>query len=79
MGLNHLLSLEGIDPEQGQGSKLSFGKTNSRRLPESLLGPKTYKKMAKNLLQDNSPWGTEEILSNNFMPTNVRSGHKVVS
>lgn len=27
----------------------------------------------KDLLQDSSPWGTEGILSNNFMPTNVRS------
>lgn len=66
------------DPEQ-EGSKLSFGKTNSGTLLEELVGPKTFKKMAKNLLQDNSPWGTEEIFSSNFMPTKVRSWHKVVN
>ena len=35
--------------------------------------------MAKNSLQDSSPWGTEEIFSNSFMPTKVRSWHKAVS
>lgn len=45
---------------------------------ETCLGPKR-KKMTNNLLQDNSPWGTEEIFSSNFMPTNVQSWHKVIS
>lgn len=68
----------GRDPGQEQGSKHSLGKAKARRVLGD-LGPKTRKKMAKNLLQDSSPWGTEEILSNNFMPTNVRSWHRVVN
>lgn len=31
------------------------------------------------LLHDSSPRGTEEILSNNFMPTNVWSWHSLAS
>lgn len=61
----HKQSWRRRDPDREQVS--------NRRLLSDLLGPKTCKKMANNLLQDSSPWGTEEIFSNNFMPTKVGS------